>query len=61
VIKWGVGSERPLPVAGFDLGKYVRATALAGNVHVDTYATVGVERDFPNTSAQIEPVPTIAA
>jgi len=50
-------SERPLPVAGFDLGKYVRATALAGNVHVDTYATVGVERDFPNTSAQIEPVP----
>ncbi len=50
-------SERPIPIAGFDLGKYVRAAALAGNVHVDTYATVGVERGFPNTSVQIEPEP----
>jgi Peptidase family M1 domain len=41
-------SERPLPVAGFDLGKYVRATAKAGDIDVDTYATIGVERDFPN-------------
>jgi hypothetical protein len=49
-------SERPLPVAGFDLGKYVRASAQAGDVSVETYATVGVERDFPNP-AQIEPVP----
>jgi hypothetical protein len=40
-------SERPIPVAGFNLGKYVRATAQAGNVTVDTYATIGVERDFP--------------
>jgi hypothetical protein len=50
-------SERPIPVAGFDLGKYVRGTAQAGNVHVETYATAGVERGFPNTPAQIEPVP----
>ncbi|MGB7601012.1 MAG: M1 family aminopeptidase, partial [Candidatus Sulfotelmatobacter sp.] len=48
-------SERPLPIAGFDLGKYVRAAAQAGNVHVDAYATGGVERGFPNTSIQIEP------
>jgi len=41
-------SERPIPVAGFDLGKYVRGTAQAGNVLVETYATGGVERDFPN-------------
>jgi len=47
-------SERPIPVAGFDLGKYVRVTAQAGNVTVETYATVGVERDFPNPSPQIE-------
>ena len=40
-------SERPIPVAGFNLGKYVRGTAQAGNVTVDTYATSGVERDFP--------------
>jgi hypothetical protein len=49
-------SERPIPVAGFNLGKYVRASAQAGNVHVETYATIGVERDFP-TPLQIEPVP----
>ncbi len=41
-------SERPIPVAGFDLGKYVRGTAQAGNVAVETYATSGVERDFPS-------------
>jgi hypothetical protein len=40
-------SERPIPIAGFNLGKYVRGTAQAGNVTVDTYATIGVERDFP--------------
>jgi hypothetical protein len=40
-------SERPIPVAGFNLGKYVRGTAQAGKVTVDTYATGGVERDFP--------------
>jgi hypothetical protein len=54
-------SERPIPIAGFDLGKYVRATAQAGSVHVETYATIGVERDFPNTpdeSPQVETVPS---
>jgi hypothetical protein len=51
-------SERPLPIAGFDLGKYVRAAAQAGNVHVDAYATGGVERGFPNASVQIEPQPS---
>jgi hypothetical protein len=49
-------SERPIPVAGFDLGKYVRATAQAGDVHVETYATIGVERDFP-APTQIDPEP----
>src|SRR5580700_6460782 len=40
-------SERPIPVAGFNLGKYIRAAAEAGSVTVATYATAGVERDFP--------------
>lgn len=40
-------SERPLPVAGFDLGKYVRAAVQVGNVEVETYATASVEKDFP--------------
>jgi hypothetical protein len=54
-------SERPLPVAGFNLGKYVRGTAQAGNVKVETYATSGVERDFPRPllpPIDIDPKPT---
>jgi hypothetical protein len=46
-------SERPIPVAGFNLGKYVRGMAKAGNVVVETYATAGVERDFPKGSPQV--------
>jgi len=40
-------SERPIPLAGFDLGKYERVMAHAGDVTVETYATSGVERGFP--------------
>jgi hypothetical protein len=49
-------SERPVPVAGFDLGKYVRAAAQAGDVAVETYATSGVERNFSIPTANGEPV-----
>ena len=45
-------SERPIPVAGFNMGKYVRAETKAGNVSVETYATAGVERDFPTPQPQ---------
>ena len=48
-------SERPIPVAGFNLGKYVRGAAQAGNVTVETYATSGVERDFPKPPAATVP------
>ncbi len=52
-------SERPIPLAGFNLGKYKLATAQAGNVTVETYATAGVERSFPSPPAQlIEPDPS---
>jgi hypothetical protein len=48
-------SERPIPVAGFNLGKYKVATAQSGNVGVEAYATQGVERDFPGShTATIE-------
>jgi hypothetical protein len=40
-------SERPIPIAGFDLGKYQRVIARAGDVTVETYATAGMERGFP--------------
>ena len=55
-------SERPIPVAGFDLGQYIRAAAQAGNITVETYATGGVERDFPNSpppTLQVDPIPTL--
>ena len=52
-------SERPIPLAGFNLGKYKLATTQAGDVTVETYATTGVERDFPESSGHvIEPNPT---
>ncbi len=40
-------SERPMPVAGFNLGRYSMASATAsGDVRVEAYATSGVERTF---------------
>jgi hypothetical protein len=52
-------SERPIPLAGFNLGKYKEATAKAGDVIVETYATKGVERDFPTPRVQvIQPDPS---
>jgi Peptidase family M1 domain len=51
-------SERPIPVAGFNLGKYVRAEAKAGNVLVDAYGTKGVEKTFPKAPAEIVEQPT---
>jgi hypothetical protein len=51
-------SERPIPVAGFNLGKYVRADARAGNILVDAYGTKVVEKSFPKAPSHvIEPFP----
>lgn len=43
-------TRTPIPVAGFNLGKYVRAEAHAGDVSIETYAARGVERTFPKFS-----------
>jgi hypothetical protein len=40
-------SEGPIPVAGFNLGKYFRADAKASRVRVEAYGTKGVEKTFP--------------
>ncbi len=45
-------SERPIPYAGFNLGKYKVFKTRVGDVSVETYATQGVERTFPNALAQ---------
>lgn len=46
-------SERPIPLAGFNLGKYREATAQAGTVKVQAYATQNVEKDFPTAHIEV--------
>ena len=46
-------SERPIPMAGFNLGKYVRAEARAGNILVEAYGTKGVEKSFPKARQEV--------
>jgi len=54
-------SEGPIPVAGFNLGKYVRADAKAGAVLVEVYGTPGVERSFPKAPAEmVEQLPSLS-
>lgn len=43
-------SERPIPVAGFNLGQYVEARVPSGTVDVAAYATRSVEKGFPTAS-----------
>ena len=40
-------SEGPIPIAGFNLGRYVRSTAKAGDTEIVSYATRGVEKEMP--------------
>jgi hypothetical protein len=54
-------SDRPIPLAGFNLGKYKEATTHAGTVTVQTYATYDVERGFPAAPIQeVVPAPVPA-
>ena len=56
-------SERPIPVAGFNLGRYVKATADADGVPVEAYATREVERAFPQQQHDLtvppDPLPRV--
>lgn len=53
-------SERPIPVAGFNLGHYQESVVRAGKVEVDSYAAPGVERGFAAPARTIsEPAPTL--
>jgi len=45
-------SERPIPVAGFNLGRYVKATADADGVRVEAYAAREMERTFPRAQQE---------
>jgi hypothetical protein len=46
-------SDRLIPVAGFNLGKYREVSTKAGEVEVETYATQGMEQDFPRPEIQV--------
>lgn len=46
-------SDRPIPLAGFNLGRYRQESAKAGNVEVDAYATPGVETTFPKPKPEM--------
>lgn len=53
-------SDGAIPLAGFNLGKYSRAVAHAGNVLVETYAASGMEREFPKSGQEeVDPEPLI--
>jgi hypothetical protein len=49
-------TDRPVPVAGFNLGKYSQNVNRTGAVTVSTYATVNVERGFPGTTSLADSV-----
>lgn len=46
-------SERPIPIAGFNLGKFHNAVAHAGEVSVSAFATSVVERGFPTPQGEV--------
>lgn len=46
-------SERPIPLAGFNLGKYLAARTKAGDTLVEIFAARGVEKSFPETGSKL--------
>ena len=46
-------SERPIPVAGFNLGRYRQVVVRAGEVTVAAFGTAGVERGFPQAESDV--------
>jgi len=46
-------SDGPVPIAGFNLGRYVKTTANAGEVTVNSYATRGVENEMPRSEKAV--------
>ncbi|HUI82955.1 MAG TPA: M1 family aminopeptidase [Candidatus Binatia bacterium] len=51
-------SEQPIPIAGFNVGDYVRSSVRSGNIEVDAYAARGSEfqRSAPNAATGPSPL-----
>jgi Peptidase family M1 domain len=52
-------SDRPLPLAGFNLGKYVKEDTRLGSAEIATYAAAGMESTFPRQRAAVMVLPDI--
>jgi Peptidase family M1 domain len=52
-------TERPITLAGFNLGKYEVASAAAGDVTVKAYAARSMEKAFPRPSVTVLTPPTV--
>src|SRR5437879_3422612 len=52
-------TERPSTLAGFNLGRYERATARAGEVKVEAYASRKMEKSFPHSTEVLISPPEI--
>jgi hypothetical protein len=52
-------TDKPIPIAGFNLGRYERATASSNGIAIETYAARGVEKTFPKAQEQVVEVPPI--
>ena len=54
-------SDGPVPIAGFNLGRYVKTSANAGEVTVNSYATPGVENEMPLSQPAVpaQTLPTV--
>ncbi len=52
-------TERPITLAGFNLGKYEVASAVAGDVTVKAYAARAMEKAFPRPAVTVLTPPTV--
>lgn len=52
-------TERPIPLAGFDLGRYKEVTSHAAKISVETYAARGVEDSFPRIVKSAPVLPSL--
>ena len=50
-------SERPIPLAGFNLGQYAESASETAQVNVATYAARGVESPLQKRATQVQPAP----
>jgi len=46
-------SDGPIPIAGFNLGRYIKTSVRLGDVQINSYATRGVEKAMPQPTPNV--------